>query len=96
MAEDVQLTLDVGGEVGAYVVGEFALTGTVASFTDSLEREENVIVRVFDADGTLILSSEGWVKAVTIETVPATNSAPRHTRRKHKIKLGETAPITAD
>jgi hypothetical protein len=96
MTNDQQLTLDVGGEVGAYVVSEFSFSGNIPDFAQMLEREENVILRVIDADGEVILSSEGWVRSVTIQTIPATNSAPRHTRRKHSIKLGEHAPLTAD
>lgn len=93
MAEQpVQLTLEVGGEIGAYVVSEFALSGKVSSFTDVLEREEPVMVQLVGADGEVIFSSHGWVKSVEIETVPATSSQPRHTRRKHKIRLGENAP----
>ena len=94
--QQVQLSLEVGGEVGAFVVGEFTLSGKVASYTQSIERDENVFVRVVDADGQVIMQSEGWVKSVAIETVPATQGVPRHTKRKHAIKLGESAPITDD
>ena len=91
--QQVQLSLEVGGDVGAFVVGEFSLSGKVASWTKSLERDENVMVNVVDADGQVIFSSEGWVKAVSIETVKGTQAVPRHTKRKHSIKLGETAPV---
>jgi hypothetical protein len=90
--QQVQLSLDVGGGVGAYVLSEFTLGGKVASFSKELEREENVIVTVVNADGEVILTAEGWVRGVEIETVPETNTAPRFTKRKHKIKLGESAP----
>ena len=89
-----QLSLDIGGETGAYVVGEFSLSGKVQSFSQTLDRDENVIVQLVGADGQVIFRTEGWVKAVTVETVPATNAAPRHTRKQHRIKLGERAPVT--
>ncbi len=90
--QQVQLSLDVGGGVGAYVLSEFTLGGKVASFVKALDREENVIVTVANSDGEVIMAAEGWVKGVEIETVPETQSAPRYTKRKHKIKLGESAP----
>lgn len=94
MKDSEQLSLEIGGDIGAYVVGEFSLSGKVQSFSETLERDENVIVQLVGADGQVIFSSEGWVKAVTVETVPASGSAPRHTRKQHRIKLGEHAPIT--
>ncbi len=94
MTEDqqVQLSLDIGGTIGAYVLSEFTLTGKVASFTQALEREENLMVQVVNADGEVVFAEQGWVRGVEIETVPETNTAPRYTKRKHKIKLGESAP----
>lgn len=84
-----QLSLDVGGEVGAYVVSEFGIGGKVASWDESLDRDEQVMVSVANADGQIVFTSLGVVKAVTIETVPETKSVPRHTKRKHSIKLTE-------
>ncbi len=90
--QQVQLSLDVGGGTGAYVLSEFTLGGKVASFTRALDRDENVIVNVVNGDGEVVFSAEGWVRGVEIETVPETQVAPRYTKRKHKIKLGESAP----
>lgn len=91
--EPLQLSLEVGGPVGAYLVSEFSLSGKVQSLSRELERNENVIVTIVGEDGEVLLRSDGWVKSVAIETVPRTANAPVHTKRKHSIKLGEAAPI---
>jgi hypothetical protein len=92
MAVQEQLSLEIGGEVGAFVVAEFSFSGKVTSLTQILERDETVHLRVCDEDGQILMHADGWVQAVQIKTAKATESQPRHTVRKHSIKLGEVAP----
>lgn len=88
-----QLTLDVGGAIGRYVKSAFSLSGKVETFTTAIDRDEEVMITATDADGEVLFRSAGWVKGVTIETIPPSKANPfRGTLRKHSIKLGESAP----
>jgi hypothetical protein len=90
--QDNQLSIDVGGQIGAFVSSAFTLSGKVESFTESIDRDEQVLVTLVDADGSVIFRCEGWVKGVEVVTVPESRGVPRHSVRKHKIRLGEAAP----
>lgn len=89
-----QLSLDVGGEAGAFVKSAFTMSGKVESYTDVLDREENVTVRLVDEAGEVIFEADGWVSRVAIETIPRNSTFPKHTLRTHTVKLGERAPAT--
>lgn len=82
-----QLTFDVGGEAARPTGASIAITGK-GDIRSQLFIDDDVTIRVIDAEGEIVASFEGAVVDVGFKKHEGTETASPWVERIHKIKLG--------
>lgn len=80
----VQMSLEVGGEIGVGLDGSFKIGGDLAAIKE-LPKGAEVRVVVTDEDGELVATSLGHVSAVTFKE--HRKHGVKWTERRHAVKL---------
>lgn len=86
MESHSQLTLEVGGEVGAGLSSTFAIGGAIVA-EEQAAKGDQVRVVVTDIDGNVLATALGYVGAISF--IEHRDKNVKWTERAHKVKLAK-------